>query len=466
VKPVLNWIKAHWVIVACVAVILVVLPAAYVGSMIWNDSIRSNREREGKAKLDEVNNAKVTYAAPTLSVEGKALELKSAPNTRLTEFFESQSKKVREFGEAAVKNAEQFNQMGRKPLVDGLFPKPASRADENFKSLELAQILVGDPLAGKPSAYQKLLDSIRAGGPSDSRRVHQTLKDVHDREIEKMKGAAGGDPNLSKEQQDKLTAMMVGLRRDTYLRNSRAVSVYATADAFPLGVAASGDSSSGGSMGGILRAVPPQPPGVTQSFIWQWDYWLLQDLLHIVQVANAGPDGSPRPVPDAVVKRINRIVIDAAPGSFALPTGPDAAPPPAAATTLTGMIAPDFTASITGRKSGPENPLYDIRKAKMALIVSSARLPEFLNAIGRANFISVLDIDMAEVEPWADLDQGYYYGDESVVRLEIELETVWLRSWTVPLMPPDVRARLGLPPIEEPKPAEGTTDAPATPPQT
>ena len=53
-KPVVNWVKAHWMIVACAAVILIVLPAGYVGSMLWNDSIKTAREREGKAKLDEV----------------------------------------------------------------------------------------------------------------------------------------------------------------------------------------------------------------------------------------------------------------------------------------------------------------------------------------------------------------------------------------------------------------------------
>ncbi len=458
-KPVMNWVKAHWMIVACVAVILIVLPAGYVGSMLWNDSIKTAREREGKAKLDEVNNSKITYAAPTLSAESKALEAKAAPNTKMTEFFKQQSDKVRALGEAVVKDAEQFNRMGRKPLVEGLFPKAANRSEENFKSLEIAQLLVGDPLAGRPAAYQKLLDDVRAGPPSDPRKVYQQLKDAMDRENEKNRGAAGAEPVRSKEEQEKLTAMMVNLRRDAYLRAARSVSVYATLDSFPGGVAVPGEA--GANMGGILRVVPPQPPGVTQSFVWQWDYWLLQDLLNVVRVANAGPDGTPRAVPDSIVKRIGKIVIDAAPGSIAPPASADGAPAPAAGSmALTSVLPADFAHSITGRRAGPENPLYDIRKAKMTLVVSSARLPEFLNAIGRSNFISVLDIDIGDVDMWADLEQGYYYGEENVVRVDVELETIWLRSWTMQYMPAEIRQRLGLPPIEDPKPAESAgTDA-------
>lgn len=466
-KPVLNWIKAHWMIVASVAVILIVLPAGYVGSSIWNDAIRSAREREGKAKLDEVNNAKVTYAAPTLSPEGKALELsKVAPNQRLTEFFKQQSDKVRELGESVVKNAEQFNRYGRKPLVDGLFPKAANVRDENFKGLEMAQLLVGDPLAGRPSAYQKLLDEVRAGPPADPRRVYQSLKDAADREIEKNKGAGGGDANRSKEEQEKLTAMLVNLRRDQYLRSARSVSVYGTMDCFPGGGGAAPTGPESAGVGGILRVVPPQPPSVAQCFGWQWDYWLLQDVMNVIRVANAGPDGTPRPVPDAVVKRIGRIsFVDAVPGTqptAASPTG-EAPPAPAAPAALTSVIAPDFAHSITGRKISLENPLYDIRRVKVSLVVSSARLPELLNAIGRANFLSVLDLDLSEVDMWADLEQGYYYGEESVVRADLELETIWLRSWTTPYMPADVRAKLGLPPIEEPKPADSAANPAAAP---
>ena len=60
------------------------------------------------------------------------------------------------------------------------------------------------------------------------------------------------------------------------------------------------------------------------------------------------------------------------------------------------------------------------------------------------NLITVLDMDVREVDLWADLRQGYYYGKAPVVRVDLELETVWHRDWTVPMMPQSVKSALGV----------------------
>jgi hypothetical protein len=44
-----------------------------------------------------------------------------------------------------------------------------------------------------------------------------------------------------------------------------------------------------------------------------------------------------------------------------------------------------------------------------------------------------------------DLERGYYYGPEHVVRATITIESVWLRNWVGPLMPASVKRSLGVP---------------------
>ena len=157
---------------------------------------------------------------------------------------------------------------------------------------------------------------------------------------------------------------------------------------------------------------------------------------------------------DAVVKRIEKIEIlpwhvqTASEGAGAMggPGGAQATPG-------------EFKDSISGHTDGASTE-YDVRRARVTLIVSSARLPELFNAIGRTNFAFVVGFAMEKVDGWQDLSQGYYYGDENVVRVLLDLEFTWLRSWTEPLFPPSVRTALGLPDLPAPgseghKPDEG-----------
>jgi hypothetical protein len=56
----------------------------------------------------------------------------------------------------------------------------------------------------------------------------------------------------------------------------------------------------------------------------------------------------------------------------------------------------------------------------------------------------VTDLDLGEVDAWAALDEGYFYGDEHVVRVTLEVESIWLKSWLVPMMPEELRKALGM----------------------
>ena len=61
----------------------------------------------------------------------------------------------------------------------------------------------------------------------------------------------------------------------------------------------------------------------------------------------------------------------------------------------------------------------------------------------------MLQVQLSDVDAKGDLERGYYYGNEHVVRATITLETVWLRQWTAPVMPSSVKKALS---IAEPTP--------------
>jgi hypothetical protein len=110
-----------------------------------------------------------------------------------------------------------------------------------------------------------------------------------------------------------------------------------------------------------------------------------------------------------------------------------------------GDEAPDnFALTPTGRVS---NHVYDIRHASVRLVVDHARLPALFNNLSKANFMTVIDCRIQDVNEYAALREGYIYGIGDMVEVEMVIESAWLRNWTQQLMPTVTKQYLG---IEEP----------------
>ncbi len=447
-KNLIAWIKSHIAIVACTAVIIISLPVAWYFSSTWNAQIRQKQEKAAGDKLTAVNSAKVTYTLPKLVATDPSVEVTGAPNQTLTDWFKTHREKILAEAQGIVLEAEKINKRDHVPLVEGLFPNATGQAAQ-VKALELAEKIVFN---GKDTCvYPKLLKKINAGEPPLAPDVASSIADERAKLQEQIAG--GTKRELDASEREKVEKALVEKRLSEYRDRAANISVYASMDAFPLS----------GNMGSFIpRQMPDKPPPLDECFFWQFDYWLMSDVVDAIGAANRDAGGQPTSVEHSVVKRIDRIESSdnwvymfsggggrgggGAEPSQSEPTKVDAGSPDA-------LIDAKYDRSITGRWSGPGNGVYDIRNVSLSVVVSSERLPEFINAFARTNFMTVTDIDLSDVDVWADLELGYYYGSEHVVRAKMVVETVWLRSWTVPIMPYKVRGYLGLP-TEEPK-AEG-----------
>lgn len=396
-KNILPWIKSNVAIVVLSAVILLIIPAAFVGSSMWNARIKKNREKAVSTAMSQLDSSTVTYTAPPAVPGGNPITFKwAAPNKAATEFFRENRTKIEEQIKRITVEAEAINKGGHAPLLEGVFPTPTGPT----KTVEFTELLVGK--GDTPSAYQKLLNDIKAGGPADPARVAEILNEAERSAREALQASKSTDkftPEELKEHAERL----VKLRLGQYKAHAATISVYATTECLPKDV---------------LRSIPSEPPPVTACWTWQEDYWAIADLLNAVKEANLidgkltgdGRSGVDR----SVVKRVEQIAL---------------------------FQRDSMGDTITGRKGGPTNTVYDVRPASMTVIVSSARLPQFINAISRTNFMSVIDVDFTEVDTHRDLAQGYYYGDEHVVRATVTLESIWLKSWTTALMPEEEKKR-------------------------
>lgn len=463
-KQVLQGVKKNWAIPTLSVVTVAILGTTWWFSSSWNAQIKSEAEKSANDLLSQVNNLKVTYALPTIGT-GQAVEQKSEPNSVLTQKYADRKKALLSGGEAVVKAAEAFNLAGKVPLVDGLFPEPKP-GEQLSKPLDFVAKLVGNPERGMPSAYANLLAEIGAGGPVSASVLESQLRDIEKREIEKIRGSSP-TRELTATEKESLQKLLIDARRAEYVRKANEVRVYADMSAFPGGGSAATSSSSPGGFGagvtsgGILLTAPATPPSVSQAFVYQTDYWLLKDLFAVVKNANTAPGGRVMPVREAVVKRIEKIELL----PWRVQTAATSAASPGGAPVDPNAAAPSVADSITGFSDTAGANVYDVRKAKLQLVVSSSKLPEFFDAVARTNFMTVTGIAMEKVDSWSELANGFYYGDENVVRVLVDIETVWLRSWSEPYFPKAVRAALGLPDLAPPadpnaKPAEGQTPPP------
>lgn len=389
-KNLMPWIKANLPIVVLSVLILLILPAAFVGSSMWNSKIKKGREKVVKENETALGAAKVSYTLPPTVPGATTVPFAwPAPNPIATAYFRENRAKIEEQIKKVTVEAEAINKAGHVPLVDGVFPAPADKT----KTLDFAEALVGKTdSAGKelkPSAYQVLLDRIKAGPAADPVKVAEILNSAKESEVAKLQ-AGQNRTQFTPEEQAKLDDSLAKIRIGQYMSHAKDISVYATKDAFP---------------GNILRAVPGEPPNVDNCWHWQEDYWYLADLLDAVYAANGQKTG----VDQAVVKRIEQIAL--------MPLGDPS------------------TGTLTGRKNGGANKTYDVRSSTMKLIVSSARMPQLINAISKTNFMTVTDLEFNEVDRFKDLEQGFYYGDEHVVEAKVTIESVWLRGWTLAMMP-------------------------------
>ena len=116
----------------------------------------------------------------------------------------------------------------------------------------------------------------------------------------------------------------------------------------------------------------------------------------------------------------------------AVPTGepinPDAALP-----------AADYSKSFTGRTT---NQLFDIITCEVRLIVQTSAIPQVIGELAKRNFITVTDVKLRPVDSFGAAEEGFIYGAAPVSAVSLKLETIWLREWTGPFMPDDLRSRL------------------------
>lgn len=441
-KPVLDWVKSNVLVVVLAVVAIGSLVAGWFVSSSMSAEVRTKAETRAR-KMNDLTS--VEKGSITLAVPGREPTTKQVViNQKVLDEYQRITGSLKGDADGVHKLALERNRRDHKPVMTGVFPQPP--ADKRAViAFGMHKELV--------AAYDDLLKRVNAGGPPPVDDVGEALARRESQFVESTVKKASRAELDEKELAD-LREDLTRSRLAIYGEHAQKVSVYADATALD---------------------IPQSPenrklPSLGQLFDWQWKFWITSDILGAIADASAGsPGGTPTSVIGSPVKRILSLRIpDAGFGAKDQPTsgsfgggagfggagigGDGAAPPPAAAPTadapltdpqidLTQEAARDYKRSFTGRAT---NPIYDVRTALLSVVVETARMPELFDALARRNFMTVLDVKVRPADPFLAASEGFIYGKNPVSEVDLVIESVWLREWTAPLMPAEVRTALGV----------------------
>jgi hypothetical protein len=175
----------------------------------------------------------------------------------------------------------------------------------------------------------------------------------------------------------------------------------------------------------LIKTETPSPAEV---WFAQLSLWVEQDVANSIAQANKDSDS----VIHSAVKQLVKLDIAQDPSVYVVAQGGSngaAKPDP------TASSDDDFAISPTGRFS---NALYDVVHFTLVLNVDATRLPQVLADLERNKLMTVLQVDATSVDSASELNDGFVFGKDPVVKVTLQCEALFLRSWIKDLMPKSV----------------------------
>lgn len=438
-KPVLQWLKRHTLIVVFCVIIVASLGSMPFIAAGMNAAVREDVNARAQ-KLNQLSQLERTQ----ISVPGESgVSKPGVVNPQLLQQYREVVNTAQRDAEEVYEKALEFNRKDHALLMPALFPEPPSDQRETMPFHFWEQLM---------AAYDQLLIDIGVGQPPDPAALRQELRR---REVQFRAQYLNreADEALTAEEQAELEKQLRALRLQRYTEVAESIRLYMAKETLNL---------------------PPRPqslPSIAEMFEWQYRYWIHTDLLRAMERANADDPS----VLTAPVKHVLAMTLapppEAAsgggadggptrgggrgmPGGGPIGVGAGGAPPsaggsnrdPVAELPTTPPANPrtavpsDYTVSFTGRRS---NDLYDVRYVNLQLVVESERIPEVLDALAQQNFITVINMAVTPADPYEAARQGYVYGNAPVATLSLQLEMVYLRQWIVDLLNVDNGAAVG-----------------------
>lgn len=460
-RQVLQWIKNNPILIAAAVLCIAALVMLLVVHVQGEAFVAQMKER-GRIINEIANLQKTDVTMPSEDIDGKPKTEQKTVNPKIIKTvkdvygeLDGQYRDI--FDEAVAINQFGSNpRWAHNPMTEGLFPD-SDKAANLFDARERYKEAFAEML--KKHTETSLYPRLDAGGPLDLSVLSQVEVDVERRFLERDL-VPRDISTLSNKEWDELDALVMRRKIEEFELHANRIHIYAGTDPkswpFELG----------------SWCYDENPPTLAQAWEGQMSLWLQQDIVHAIARTNQVSDPNAS-VLTAPVKQLISIEVGnsyvgltlrqvgSAAGAGAargMPGGRGAATSGPGGRAGGGMSlkGKPFLLSPTGRVS---NDVYDVRFVRVVAIVDWKLIGDFINNLAHTNLMTVLDVDIVDVDEYEALGQGYLYGTGDVVEATFVIETLWLRQWTTMLMPETVKQSMG---IKTSTPKKKTGDASKT----
>ena len=403
-RQVLDWIRSNVFIVVFSAIMLAALVALPLVASRMNAGVRETVEQRLAEKRALEALEKTSIQIPQPGGRPPIAKTTLVNEQTLNRYLEVVERE-KEDADRILAAALDFNRKDRRPVMDGALPDSTLDASVLGRNWHRA---IGE-------AWERLFAEARAGLPADP---VETAEQLRRRERLFLTQTLQKDPSeaLTAEEQARLAEHLAGARLGLYAEHADDLGFYLDADARPVPVF------------DIRYTYSPD-----DLFAQQWEYWVVEDVLRAV--ADLNGTASVRVAP---VKRVRSLVVEPA-------QAPSAGPAPGGGRGRGGQAPSGPAPMPIGASAFGSIGLNDVRNVDLDLVVETAKLPALVDALGRRNFMTVLDMAVEPEDAFAAAADGCFYGNEPVSRVRMRIETVWFREWTSPFMPAATKQALGVP---------------------
>lgn len=431
-------VKKNLVSIICGGVALIAFGAIFWPISGWFDELRSKAGARANVynQLNDLLTRQRSLPLVSLQEGAQPEKMEYFPTERVIAVGSKVKEDIAAEAKAMYKDAVALNQEGKKVLVPDVLPRPKGTSATNllskFRSEYIREMDYASPDSAKRTQSMPRR-TMKAGMAPSEEEIRKEAKDI-ERRVQQAELVR--DPKGKPLNEPQVKAKIQSLQEvlPDRMRSAVANDCLVYVDANSLEVAP----------GMTAGGPPPSPP---QIFWSQIGLWLQEDVCRAINDANLGAKN----VTESTVKRLVKISL---PDLFARPQAVNNAgsePDPNAAPATADPSQPlqkNFALSPTGRYS---NPLYDVLKFKLSVMVDADRVPVFLQALSKSRFLTVYEANITAIDSGAEQAAGYIYGTRPVVQLDLSCEALLMREWTKQYMPPIVKAQLGI--VEEPHPA-------------
>jgi hypothetical protein len=462
-QKILDFLKNNAFALACgvVAVLAVVAPFYPFGGMILALTDKANQEATQYGTLSSYQRQRhQPQIDPTKTTP---VDLTGFPTREQVEAGKAAVAKLATESQAAMDVLESLNDLKvHPPLVADALPTPVSDTPKfifadvykRVLSLDPSESGLGSPAvlppvqadenASVPLAVDDRLaaehalnlcnDVLRAATPPDqklidARRTWLKVNRFNPMLITDATGVAVNAAEVAQKEADADKAVPDDLAKELAIKKR----VYLDKDAFAVNA-------------NLQQVSNPQ---LADIWFAQLSLWVQTDVAKAVAEMDANAHG----VAESPLKRILRLDLRPVPmyqfagaAQGAAGTGPSPAKE-------TDPIPPTYAISSTGHTS---NGMYDVVPFRLTVDLEADHVNQFIATLTHNKLIYVDNQDaLFSIDPATLQPLGYLYGSTPVVRLVLSGEELFLRKWTVPLMPQRIQILLGIIP-----PPPGSTITP------